>query len=182
MLALLLVFSPAGIFLLWKFGRQMRKVKSVLTVISVLWLALLVFLFTRNLRTVEPPVDAPDGQPAEMTVSGLPPEEFETSDTAVQIVDVYAGSDIVGRRAFLAIPAEVAQTFTGKDLAIIADTYVAGKDYSWFTVVIDDDSGEGYMFTANVTDTAVFGTLNDDGTVAVPSVILRRAGNDYEPE
>lgn len=182
MLALLFLLPPAGIFLLWKYGRQMRTVKLVMTVISVLWLALLVWLIVPKPQAAPPSSLATDPSGVEMTVSGPQPQEVQTTDTEVQTVDVYDGTDIIGQRAFLSIPAETVQDFTGRELATIADTYVRGRGYSWFTVVMDDGSGEGYVFSDDTAETAVYGILGDDGTIASPIEILYRSGNDYIPE
>lgn len=97
--------------------------------------------------------------------------------------DVYngAGTEIIGKRAYIIISKDTLKQISEKDYADFLSSKVKDSGYNWFSIICDD--GTGICFAGSFTGLGTYGKINNDGSIteAIGNISATEQGYEYEP-
>ena len=85
-------------------------------------------------------------------------------DLIVKDVMNGTGDAVIGQYAYISIMGQQLSDMTAENLQEFAEQRVEGSGYNWVSIISTD--GKGICFTGSDTSSGIYGTLNQDGSVA----------------
>lgn len=119
-----------------------------------------------------------DSKPAETETAVVAENHSFLLDYELETADVKngTGDTVIGKRAYITIPADKLVEITGEDIAEFADANVDGKGYNWVSIMTD--SGNGIVFLGGNSQIATCAKLSAEGEDAGDETGYWLKGND----